>query len=207
MSDMSINGPVFWMRAGWWTDTPVQKLWGLPVWLNSVSVTGIVALSSPRRPRTNMSEKSVFIFSFDPTVFRDNYLSLSFLISPICLMPSLSSISSCTLGMSMCNRGPWGGPFTGVSKLRLFLLIKSFKTRKHKHSLFKSKQKTRLEKLFEVKLWYIFLSDLWYEKLEMTECLTWSASLLGFWHLKGADSTISFFMEQKYFLPCNKFQN
>ena len=26
MSDMSIKGPVFWMRAGWWTDTPVQKL-------------------------------------------------------------------------------------------------------------------------------------------------------------------------------------
>lgn len=24
--------------------------------------------------------------------------------------------------MSMCSRGPWGGPFTGVSKLRLFLL-------------------------------------------------------------------------------------
>lgn len=47
MSDMSIRGPVFWMRAGWWTDTPVQKLWGFPVWLNSVSVTGIVALSSP----------------------------------------------------------------------------------------------------------------------------------------------------------------
>lgn len=42
--------------------------------------------------------------------------------SPNCLMPSLSSISSWTLGMSMCNRGPWGGPFTGVSKLRLFLL-------------------------------------------------------------------------------------
>lgn len=24
--------------------------------------------------------------------------------------------------MSMCSRGPWGGPFTGVSKLLLFLL-------------------------------------------------------------------------------------
>lgn len=24
--------------------------------------------------------------------------------------------------MSMCSRGPCGGPFTGVSKLRLFLL-------------------------------------------------------------------------------------
>lgn len=47
MSDMSIRGPVFWMRAWWWTDTPVQKLWGFPVWLNSVSVTGMVALSSP----------------------------------------------------------------------------------------------------------------------------------------------------------------
>lgn len=53
----------------------------------------------------------------------DNSLCLSLVLSPICLMPSLSSISSCTLGMSMCNRGPWGGPFTGVSKLRLFLLI------------------------------------------------------------------------------------
>ena len=42
--------------------------------------------------------------------------------SPSCLMPSLSSMSSWTLGMSMCSRGPWGGPFTGVSKLRLFLL-------------------------------------------------------------------------------------
>lgn len=42
--------------------------------------------------------------------------------SPSCLMPSLSSMSSWTLGMSMCSLGPWGGPFTGVSKLRLFLL-------------------------------------------------------------------------------------
>lgn len=41
---------------------------------------------------------------------------------PSCLMPSLSSMSSCTRGMSMCRRGPCGGPFTGVSKLRLFLL-------------------------------------------------------------------------------------
>lgn len=41
---------------------------------------------------------------------------------PSCLMPSLSSMRSCTRGMSMCSRGPCGGPFTGVSKLRLFLL-------------------------------------------------------------------------------------
>lgn len=41
---------------------------------------------------------------------------------PSCLMPSLSSMRSCTRGMSMCRRGPCGGPFTGVSKLRLFLL-------------------------------------------------------------------------------------
>lgn len=54
MSDMSIKGPVFWMRAGWWTETPVQKLWGFPVWLNSVSVTGIVALSSPTTSKTNL---------------------------------------------------------------------------------------------------------------------------------------------------------
>lgn len=48
MSDMSIKGPVFWIRAGWCTDTPVQKLWGFTDWLNSVSVTGMVALSSPK---------------------------------------------------------------------------------------------------------------------------------------------------------------
>ena len=47
MSDMSINGPVFWMRAGWCRDTPVQKLCGFTDWLNSVSVTGAAALSSP----------------------------------------------------------------------------------------------------------------------------------------------------------------
>ncbi len=58
-------------------------------------------------------------------------LFVSFFFSPICLMPSLSSISSCTLGMSMCNRGPWGGPFTGVSKLRLFLLIQTYETSTH----------------------------------------------------------------------------
>lgn len=63
-------------------------------------------------------------------------LSLSLPLSPICLMPSLSSISSCTLGMSMCNRGPWGGPFTGVSKLRLFLLVQKYKTHTQKHSQF-----------------------------------------------------------------------
>lgn len=60
MSDMSIKGPVFWMRAGWWTDTPVQKLWGFPVWLNSVSVTGIVALSSPIRDRMNKKKKKSY---------------------------------------------------------------------------------------------------------------------------------------------------
>lgn len=48
--------------------------------------------------------------------------------SPSCLMPSLSSMSSWTLGMSMWSRGPWGGPFTGVSKLRLFLLWKKERT-------------------------------------------------------------------------------
>lgn len=124
ISDMSIKGPVFWMRAGWWTDTPVQKLWGFPVWLNSVSVTGMVALSSPVRDRINDYPNT------DPqmgtrirTQAQDLSLSLSLFFSPICLMPSLSSISSCTLGMSMCKRGPWGGPFTGVSKLRLFLLL------------------------------------------------------------------------------------
>lgn len=42
--------------------------------------------------------------------------------SPICLMPSLSSMRSWTRGISICSRGPCGGPFTGVSKLRLFLL-------------------------------------------------------------------------------------
>lgn len=47
MSDMSIKGPVFWIRAGWCSETPVQKLWGFTAWLNSVSVTGMVALSSP----------------------------------------------------------------------------------------------------------------------------------------------------------------
>lgn len=151
MSDMSIKGPVFWMRAGWWTDTPVQKLWGFPVWLNSVSVTGIVALSSPIRDRIKTFEKtflqlgkkpqilitSNFHVTFNIMLFEHTQLlplSLSLPLSPICLMPSLSSISSCTLGMSMCNRGPWGGPFTGVSKLRLFLLVQKYKTHTHKHS-------------------------------------------------------------------------
>lgn len=41
---------------------------------------------------------------------------------PICLMPSLSSMRSWTRGMSIWSLGPWGGPFTGVSMLRLFLL-------------------------------------------------------------------------------------
>lgn len=136
MSDMSIKGPVFWMRAGWWTDTPVQKLWGFPVWLNSVSVTGIVALSSPIRDRINISEKQLLQVKKKEVIFMSHLtkrcVNYHFLfLSPICLMPSLSSISSCTLGMSMCNRGPWGGPFTGVSKLRLFLLIQRYKTHTH----------------------------------------------------------------------------
>lgn len=72
MSDMSIKGPVFWMSAGWWTDTPVQKLWGFPVWLNSVSVTGIVALSSPMRGRMNISEKQLLqaYQTFDVKIIR-----------------------------------------------------------------------------------------------------------------------------------------
>lgn len=47
MSDMSIKGPEFWMRAWWCRDTPVQKFCGFTDWLNSVSVTGTAALSSP----------------------------------------------------------------------------------------------------------------------------------------------------------------
>lgn len=47
MSDMSIKGPEFWMRAWWCSDTPVQKFCGFTDWLNSVSVTGTAALSSP----------------------------------------------------------------------------------------------------------------------------------------------------------------
>lgn len=47
MSDMSIKGPEFWIRAWWCRDTPVQKFWGFTDWLNSVSVTGTAALSSP----------------------------------------------------------------------------------------------------------------------------------------------------------------
>lgn len=137
MSDMSIKGPVFWMRAGWWTETPVQKLWGFPVWLNSVSVTGIVALSSPTTNKINVAHKTYkfplnsvhMVFNLMTILYSlyDKHAQLSHcfsFLSPICLMPSLSSISSCTLGISMCSRGPWGGPFTGVSKLRLFLLIK-----------------------------------------------------------------------------------
>lgn len=50
---------------------------------------------------------------------------------PICLMPSLSSMSSWTRGMSMCSLGPWGGPFTGVSILRLFLLHTHTQERTH----------------------------------------------------------------------------
>lgn len=126
MSDMSIRGPVFWMRAGWWTDTPVQKLWGFPVWLNSVSVTGIVALSSP-------ANSPGWVLPQQNSMWRSPNTHRSFcLVSPICLMPSLSSISSCTLGMSMCKRGPWGGPFTGVSKLRLFLLLEKRATQKQR---------------------------------------------------------------------------
>lgn len=47
MSDMSIKGPEFWIRAWWCRDTPVQKFCGFTDWLNSVSVTGTAALSSP----------------------------------------------------------------------------------------------------------------------------------------------------------------
>lgn len=47
MSDMSIKGPEFWIRAWWCSDTPVQKFCGFTDWLNSVSVTGTAALSSP----------------------------------------------------------------------------------------------------------------------------------------------------------------
>lgn len=49
---MSMRGPELWMRAGWCSDTPVQKLWGLTAWLNSASVTGMVALSSPGERRS-----------------------------------------------------------------------------------------------------------------------------------------------------------
>lgn len=47
MSDMSIKGPEFWIRAWWCRETPVQKFCGFTDWLNSVSVTGTAALSSP----------------------------------------------------------------------------------------------------------------------------------------------------------------
>lgn len=47
MSDISIKGPEFWIRAWWCKDTPVQKFCGFTDWLNSVSVTGTAALSSP----------------------------------------------------------------------------------------------------------------------------------------------------------------
>lgn len=53
---------------------------------------------------------------------------------PICLIPSLSSMSSCTRGISMCSRGPWGGPFTGVSKLRLFLLLQVQNNHRQTHT-------------------------------------------------------------------------
>lgn len=59
MSDMSMRGPELWMRAGWCSDTPVQKLWGFTAWLNSASVTGMVALSSPGERRAGQGTLSV----------------------------------------------------------------------------------------------------------------------------------------------------
>lgn len=96
----------------------------------------MVALSSPVGDRAREYKGQISQFSShlrstwrNQGLWPDNKPLCHFLLlSPICLMPSLSSISSCTLGMSMCSRGPCGGPFTGVSKLRLFLLMQ-----KHTH--------------------------------------------------------------------------
>ena len=65
MSDMSIKGPEFWMRAWWCRDTPVQKFCGFTDWLNSVSVTGTAALSSPERKRwakTTVTQRKIINF-------------------------------------------------------------------------------------------------------------------------------------------------
>lgn len=107
----------------------MQKLWGFTAWLNSVSVTGMVALSSPEGgscssglslPREAPAGPQS-VQAWHPALWGSRGWQLC-LCLPSCLMPSLSSMRSCTRGMSMCRRGPCGGPFTGVSKLRLFLL-------------------------------------------------------------------------------------
>lgn len=64
---MSIKGPEFWMRAWWCRDTPVQKFCGLTDWLNSVSVTGTAALSSPgergeRKQQLHKEKSSIFYY-------------------------------------------------------------------------------------------------------------------------------------------------